>query len=71
MIAAEAMLFLTSCLLGAALGVVYDLFRAVRLLFRQGLRSHLLRMAFSLQSSASLSLSFFSIIPMDSLEVFC
>lgn len=36
MIAAEAMLFLTSCLLGAALGVVYDLFRAVRLLFPPG-----------------------------------
>lgn len=36
MIAAEAMLFLTSCLLGAALGVVYDFFRAVRLLFPPG-----------------------------------
>lgn len=36
MIAGEAMLFLTSCLLGAALGVVYDLFRAVRLLFPPG-----------------------------------
>ena len=38
MIAGEAMLFLTSCLLGAALGVVYDLFRAVRLLFPPGAR---------------------------------
>ncbi len=36
MIAGEAMLFLTSCLLGAALGVVYDFFRALRLLVPTG-----------------------------------
>ena len=36
MIAGEAMLFLTSCMLGAALGVVYDFFRALRLLVPTG-----------------------------------
>ncbi len=36
MIAGEAMLFLTSCLLGAALGVVYDFFRTLRLLIPTG-----------------------------------
>lgn len=36
MIAGEAMLFLTSCMLGAALGVVYDFFRALRLIVPTG-----------------------------------
>ena len=36
MIAGEALLFLAACLTGGGLGAVYDLFRAVRLVFPAG-----------------------------------